>query len=591
MRVTLRGLSYEDTASLIEAMAGVRPSQRLTETIHAHTEGNPFFMREVVRLLAEQGALTAEDIGRPQRIRVPEGVREVIGQRLNRLSDECNRTLTVASVIGREFGLDLLGRVTEEASSLEVLEEAFWAHVVEEVPGELGRYQFAHALIQQTLVEELSTTGRAQLHGEIGDALEGLYADDLEAHADELAYHFAEAEPARGGLKLVRYSLTAGERALATYAWEEALAYFQGGLAAKEGQPMDAEKAALLFGLSRAQRATLGRHQRGEAVATVRPAFDYYAQSGDVERAQAVAEYPFKGPEAGQLAAEALSLVPADSRQAGRLLARYGREIHDAITVLDRALAIAQCLEDAELEQAVLTGRANAHFSHLRYRESLDDSLLSIELGRGIGELQPERDDVARYWFTVRPLIALGDIEEASRYAVTQLELARRRRDRSLLAEALHSGEACANLLGHWKVARELSDRGLAIDSRDVRLLNNRIVFEHQIGDFRQGDRYLDQLLETTSQTPNGDYLEYAVASHTIGVAASITGEARRFDVAEATAKTVLSRSPDPLIAQLARTGLALVAVQRGDAEAVKELYTALSQWPTTLTPINMVCG
>ncbi len=243
--------------------------------------------------------------------------------------------LRTAAVIGREFERELLKRLIPEYSPelsderfLGVLEEALSAGVIEEIPEAAVRCRFTHVLIQETLSQEFSAARRAGLHGEIGEALEGLYADDVEAHADELAYHFAEAEPAPGGPKLVRYSLMAGERALATYAWEEALGHFQRGLAAKEGQAVDADKAALLFGLARAQTATLERYRLHEAVNTVRPAFEYYVAAGDVPAALAIAEYPFfslgENADLAQLLAEALKLVPSDSLQAGRLLVRYG---------------------------------------------------------------------------------------------------------------------------------------------------------------------------------------------------------------------------------------------------------------------------
>ena len=96
-------------------------------------------------------------------------------------------------------------------------------HLIEEMAGGIDRYSFSHALVQQTLLEELSPSRRVRLHARIGVALEGLYGEEAEAHAAELAYHFAEAEPVLGAEKLVLYSLLAGEQALATYAYEEAL--------------------------------------------------------------------------------------------------------------------------------------------------------------------------------------------------------------------------------------------------------------------------------------------------------------------------------------------------------------------------------
>jgi predicted ATPase len=305
-RIVLRGLSQDDTHRFVELTAGISPTSRLAQAIYSHTEGNPFFMGEVVRLLQERGELSDKYASLPQGMRIPEGVREVIGQRLNRLSQQCNGALTLASVIGREFSFDQLRSLVDDLTEdrlLGVVEEALAGRVIEELPQAVGSYQFAHPLIQETLLEELSLTRRVRLHARIGEALEELYGTDAQAHAPELAYHFAEAVTVmRGTDKLVHYSLLAGEQALASYAYEEALTYFQGALVAKgvtltgSAPAEDRETADLLFGLGRAQAATLQRHQIKDAVVNLRQAFDYYAAAGDVAHAVAVAECSIPTP-------------------------------------------------------------------------------------------------------------------------------------------------------------------------------------------------------------------------------------------------------------------------------------------------------
>ena len=134
-----------------------------------------------------------------------------------------------------------------------------------------------------------------RLHARIAEGVETLWADSLEAHASELAHHFAQAEALLGTEKLVRYSVVAGERALASHAYEEALIQFSRALAAKEGRPVDGETADILFGLGRAQAATLESVQMIETLNTMRLAFDYYADAHDVGQAIAVAEYHYWG--------------------------------------------------------------------------------------------------------------------------------------------------------------------------------------------------------------------------------------------------------------------------------------------------------
>ena len=121
-RQILRGLDQQDTAPFVEAAVGVRVSRELAETLYAHTEGNPFFLTEVTRLLAERSELDSQGITRSRDVRIPEGVREVIGQRLNRLSEQCNEALRIASLIGREFDFKLLAGLNEDVNEDQLLE-------------------------------------------------------------------------------------------------------------------------------------------------------------------------------------------------------------------------------------------------------------------------------------------------------------------------------------------------------------------------------------------------------------------------------------------------------------------------------------
>ena len=257
----LKGLNQQEVGQLAEATRGLRLEQSLLETLHGRTEGNPLFVGEVVRVLGSEGGVD----GLEWDLRIPSGIKDVIGRRLDGLTEECNRLLTLASVIGREFELSQLAPLVEDMSEdrlLEVLEEALSARVIEELPQSVGRYQFTHALIQETLFEELTITRRTRLHARIAEALEQLYEGNVEARAGELAHHFAEAETVLGTERLVHYSYLAGERALGSYAWEEAAAHFQRALIARGISPTgedplpDAGAAALVLGYARARTGT-----------------------------------------------------------------------------------------------------------------------------------------------------------------------------------------------------------------------------------------------------------------------------------------------------------------------------------------------
>jgi class 3 adenylate cyclase/tetratricopeptide (TPR) repeat protein len=232
-RVLLRGLDHADLGALVAARAQHDAPEAFVRALHAETEGNPFFAHEVIRHLVESGALRREGdrwIGtRPlAELGIPEGVRDVIGRRLSRLSETANEALRAASVIGREFELPELeaaSRIARDAL-LDAIDEAGRARITSEVPGAPGRFAFAHALIRSTLYDELGSAQRMRLHWRVGEALERRHAHDLDPHASAIAQHLAEGVLAGDALRAANASLRAGASAAALAAHEDAHAHF-----------------------------------------------------------------------------------------------------------------------------------------------------------------------------------------------------------------------------------------------------------------------------------------------------------------------------------------------------------------------------
>ena len=185
----LAGLAERDIARFIELTTGETPADQLVAIMREETEGNPLFVGEIVRLLATEGSLGNATAS--SRLAIPQSVRDVIARRLRHLSPECNRVLVLASVIGREFALNALARVSgiSEDELLDTLEEAMEARVVSDVPGSRDRLRFAHVLIRDTLYEGLTSARRVRLHRRAAEALESLYGDEPGQHLAELAYH------------------------------------------------------------------------------------------------------------------------------------------------------------------------------------------------------------------------------------------------------------------------------------------------------------------------------------------------------------------------------------------------------------------
>ena len=608
-RVLLRGLSRDDVERFIEVTAGVAPPEGLVTDVHTQTEGNPLFVTEVVRLLVQEGELTSERIkggaslrqgsprspeslrtGQAWTVRLPEGVREVIGRRLNRLSERCNQTLTIAAVIGRAFELRQLRPLIEDMSEdrvLEVLEEALSARVIEELAETVGRYQFTHALIQETLAEELSLTRRVRLHARIAETLESLYGAGAEgeSRAAELAHHFAQAREVLGTDKLIEYSLMAGQMALATYGYDEALDQFQRVLDAKESAQTDAEAAAALFGLGRAQ-AALGRVE--EAIPNFAKALDYYSDTGAIVNAVAIGAAPLppwvgRLEGASALCTKALGMVDRNSLEAGRILSNHGTPLglqegdyEGAQAAFDSALAIARREKNVALEVATLAHAAFLDVYHLRPKEGLARSSSAIELAR---QLEPSVPEVIAHYSAMLPLWFMGETQRAGQHAEAALAVAEKMRDRVWLGRALIANEVVREVRGDWDAARTYSDRTQSVSPKDVRGLVFRILLEYEVGDFDQGEVFLERLLDISRSIPRGPTLEQASVAYAFSITGRISGVTDRSDIAEKSAAEVLS-SPflTPLVEYLANVVLALIVVERGDALAARDPYAVLKR-------------
>ena len=252
--IELRGLDEADTNELIGEFGADSLPEHVNRALFQETKGNPFFVEEMVRHLGTGRA--SDGNGAPWPTELPEGIREVIGRRLATLSEQTHDVLAAASVIGREFRIELLEALGsyDEDQLDEVVEESVGAHVIAEVPGVYGRCSFTHSLIRQTLYDGLTGMRRARLHLRVGEALERLEADGPEPPLAELAHHFCLAPPARGAAKAVDYAERAARAASGQMAYEEAARHYEVALQALAQTDANGERrCALLLACGDAQ--------------------------------------------------------------------------------------------------------------------------------------------------------------------------------------------------------------------------------------------------------------------------------------------------------------------------------------------------
>jgi DNA-binding SARP family transcriptional activator len=234
-RLRLRSLDRGAVAEMISGWLGRTPPTHYAHALHRETEGNPFFIEEVLRHLIDAGALDETEwrrLGSFTELGIPDGVREAIERRLVSLSPDARRIVTMAAVIGRSFSFEVLDAVAQLSGQrpLDALDEATRHRIVEEEPGAPGRYEFAHALIRETLYASLSGPRRVGLHRAIGAILERQHARDPDPPLGELAYHFIAAAEPGAAANAVDYSARAARRALTALAYEQAVSHFERAL-------------------------------------------------------------------------------------------------------------------------------------------------------------------------------------------------------------------------------------------------------------------------------------------------------------------------------------------------------------------------
>lgn len=426
-RLRLAGLRETEVGMMVEELLGERPPAEFAHSVHTETNGNPLFVREVLAHLREVGALRSGD-GRwviPIDVAsggLPEGVTDVIGRRLNRLTDNTRHALEVGSIIGREFDIDVLARALDDSSEalLDAMDEAVSARLVGEVPGVIGRYSFSHALVRAALTETLTANRRAHLHRRIGEALEAGAIDPSGADAAELTHHYLAASGVDPS-KVVAYARAAGDYALTALAYDEAAtAYEQALNTHSRTRPMDDhQRLDLLIALGGAQRRsgamTVARDTFETAAAAARKIADSDALGQAALGFAEWGEAPGFDAAAAALTSEALdALPPPDSPLRCRLLALLSwlaifADRHQAATAGQEAVAMARRLGDPALLGAALeVWHRNQIFANadLEARLALSEEMIALAEQSG----DPDR----QFWAHVQRVI---DLLEAGDFA------------------------------------------------------------------------------------------------------------------------------------------------------------------------------
>jgi tetratricopeptide (TPR) repeat protein len=413
----LKRLTGDEVTQLVAQALGEAPSPELSVMVYQKTEGNPFFVEEMVRYFTESGTVTLGEKGWEPRehtlVQLPDSVKGVVGERLERLGAEARGVLAWAAVAGQEFTLPLLQEVAglEEEPLLEVVDQAVAARILTSSPSlHQEAYAFADEVVRDVLYEGIGPARRRRYHLKVAQATEKVYTrhpstrlrTGLEQHYDALARHFLEGNSLE---KAFEYSLKAGDRAASVYSWERAIGHYQTALELLEELEADPhqqaevlEKLGLVTGFSKAKGAlgylekalsiyeNLGDNQQaGQSHLRLGQQYLYY-EMGIRDGARRLHSHALKAVallepegESSQLARAYTLLGFSAAHQPGPLSA--------GIASLEKGLALAEQVGDALVIAEAATSLAHVLLVHTgEIQRGLELAQQSYEAARRSGD-------------------------------------------------------------------------------------------------------------------------------------------------------------------------------------------------------------
>jgi DNA-binding SARP family transcriptional activator len=504
-RVSLQGLDADETAALVMARKGRAAKEDAVGVLLEATGGNPLLLEETLKSLAETeppGEAVSEQTVR--RVGLPEGAKQVIGRRLDRLSETAQRVLADASVVGAEFAVRLLEAVTDAPADevITALEDAETAGLVREVRDAGDRYSFSHSLVRETLLDRQSTPRRRRLHHRIGEALETVGASPT-VHPAALAHHFTESMDPGDADRALKYSLEAGHRATESLAHEDAAGHFQRALRLL-APGAERLRCEILLALGRVQL----RQGSPDARRTFQQAFELAAQNELPELlGQAALGFASRYTEAGVVDTEGIALLRTARHAVGdgdralraELTARLADSLHfapepgEAKRLSHEALVLAPEDGDPHARAVALESRHAALLSieHLDERLWLSQKL--VELARK--ERERELEALGRHW-RIYDLLEAAEVEEAQRERDALDTLAHELRQ-SLYKHFSAGWEVVwAHMAGEVNkvepLARRFYDLGIEAQARDT-----ETIYRAQLIALRRREERLPEFIST----------------------------------------------------------------------------------------------
>jgi eukaryotic-like serine/threonine-protein kinase len=506
-----------------DMLALTPPPARFVRFLSRHSEGNPFFVAEYLRTAVAERLLTRNDAGRWQidleaeeateelyeTLPLPRSLQDLVGRRLDGLSEAARELVAVASTLGREMDEVLLAQVASmsPAELLEPVQELFTRQVMEPLDGQ--RLRFAHDKLREVAYQRLGPSRRRQLHLAAAVALEQRRQEPSVELLSMLAHHWEQAGETQSAR---RYYLEAARGATKRYALEDAERLYRAHLRLVETP--DSESVAVRNELGSEVLLVLGRYpqalsEHALALEQVRIIGD---RAGEITSLLGLAQVHERMGEPEQvrtLHGKVLTLtegsVELRSRgialsSLGRLVCREGRR-QEGIALVEQALELFRRLGERRLEAAALLSLWPIYLQEGRMESIQSISEQALALARQLGDQDLEADALKALAMHRH---ALGLFPEAHRFAEQALAICRRIGDLASEAEALSKVGMLHETQGHYQQACWFHERALEL----YRRIGDRLGESLELGNLGNTYAYLDRVDEAR------EVVEQALAIH-----------------------------------------------------------------------------
>src|SRR4051794_28414239 len=592
--VRLEGLSQGETDALItERIDQTAPD--FAAELWSQTDGNPLFIEEALRSVAESG----DGDGKPvsartlERMGVPDGVKSVIVRRLETMPAGAADALRAAAAIGQEFDPRLVAGVrgVRVEQMLDTLERAPTRGLIAEL--ERYRYAFSHGIVRMAIYEDMSETRRAELHHRVGVLLEAGPARP--GQAAEVALHFARAGELADPLRIVEHERRAGEDLARSFAYEDAATHFERAAETlgRLGDEHEPERCTILLEWARclaraglSQQASARFHEaaasavaRGDAKQLASAAVGLGQRYWEAN-VDALHDSGYRGR-----LDEALALLPpGDSPARARLLAKLAehlaflpREGDRAAAISADALAMARRVGDRSTLVAVMMARhaTRLHVAHVEERLQLMDEVVQLRSAR------PELSAEARMW-RIYDLCELGEMDAARAEQHRLSELARELRQPLIRHVALGWESLFTELAGDVEATERLTaeffrlgERAQAYDARSTRAAKLFAIYRWQ--------GRLEELREETEALASG-VIAVPAWRAALALLRVVCGDAEEGLAGAQALVARLPRIPRDFFWLSAVTVLSEAVAICADAESAAPIYAALAPFASRFT-------